>query len=227
MGVLSLEYNRRTIRGPVNPMDKSTVVSIYPVDLDETKITLQPSNYKIPAGSIEKPSLLVVGSASWWREVDETQPLLEIPVSSVLVAESIVRDYANGLFMCDMDSRMPGLFFIMGEISLEKLKKEYQNQLLAAERKQKEWYRALVNQADVHWARTNGNPLSVSDLQRLAANELGMKDKPWMTNFIQPTSLQNCPACGALWNKQFPICQTCKTIVNPKQFEALGLKQAQ
>ena len=228
MGFLPLEnIHKRTIRAPINPLDKSTVVSIFPIALDETKITLQPSVYKLPPGSLEKPSLLIVTSASWWRELDDEQPLLEIPVSSIQVADSIVRDYCNGSYMCDMAEKMPGLFYIPGEFTVEKIKKEHANLLIDADKKQKEWYKALVNRADVYWARTNGNPLAVSDLQRLAARELGQTNKPWMTNFMTPVSLTNCPACGMLINNKYPMCQNCKTIINEAQFKALGLKFAQ
>src|SRR6187200_2386767 len=91
------QVNRRTIRAPVNSLDKSTVVSILPKRIYETKITIQPGVFEIAPGSMEHPSVLVVGASSWWREVDVDQPLLEIPVSSIQVADSIVKDYCNGL----------------------------------------------------------------------------------------------------------------------------------
>jgi hypothetical protein len=228
MGVLTLQNpHKRTIRAPVNPLDKSTIVSIFPIDLYETKVTLQPARYILPKGSFEKPSLLIVTAASWWRELDDEQPLLEIPVSSIQVADSIVRDYCNSTFMCDMNERMPGLFFVPGALDVDRLKKEHQKLLLDAQRKQNEWYKALVHMADVMWSRTNGNPLSVSDTQRMAANELGQKNKPWMTNFTTEISLSNCPACGTLVNTRYPMCQNCKTVINEEQFKKLNLKFAQ
>src|SRR5258706_9506503 len=107
--------NRQTVRAPVNPLDKSTVVSIYPRAIEETKYTIQPGVFKIPAGSYKEPSTLVVGPSSWWKELDESQPLLEIPVSSITIADSIVRDYCNGILCCNMGDATPGLFFIPGE----------------------------------------------------------------------------------------------------------------
>src|SRR5262245_46089951 len=106
------ELNRRTQRAPVNPLDVSTVVSIFPFEIVETKPTLQPGKWTIPAGSFEKPSYTPIHPSSWWKEVDENQPLLELPVSSILVADSIVKDYCNGLLECDMATAMPGLFMI-------------------------------------------------------------------------------------------------------------------
>jgi len=230
MGVLGGVYtniHRRTIRSPQNPLDRSTIVSIFPIDLDENKCTIEPPNYKVPRGSFDKPSLLVVGSASWWRELDDEQPLLEIPVSSIQVADSVVKDYCNGILMCDMDTRMPGLFFVPGEFDLNAIKTKYKMLLEAADRKQKEWFRALINLADVAWNRTQGNPLSVSDLQRMAAEEMNVKGKPWMANYSMEVTLSNCPACGTLVNTKYPMCSNCKAVINEEAFKALGLKFAQ
>src|SRR5687768_15368088 len=91
------EMRRRTIRAPVNPMDKATIISIYPKPIHEQKWTIEPGVFDIPAGSVESPGLLVVGPSSWWREIDYEQPLLEIPVGSIQIADSIVKDWSNGL----------------------------------------------------------------------------------------------------------------------------------
>src|SRR5215510_6991625 len=118
-------FKRRLIRAPANPLDKCTIVSIYPKDVDEYKCTIQPGRFKIPAGSLQKPSLLVVGPSSWWREVDEDQPLLEIPVSSIQIADSVVRDYCVGLLAYNGQQAAPGLFYIPGDLTVEKIQKEY------------------------------------------------------------------------------------------------------
>src|SRR5215813_5850728 len=120
---------RRTQRAPVNPMDRATVISIYPMPLMEKKCTLQPGFFQVPAGSFDNPSTLIVGPSSWWREIDVEQPLLEIPVASILVADSIVRDYCVGLLGCNMGDAMPGLFYIPGEITVKDLKTTHKNLL--------------------------------------------------------------------------------------------------
>jgi len=218
--------NRRTIRAAVNPLDKSTVVSILPKYIHERKITIQPGVFEIPPGSFEKPAILVVGTSSWWREVDENQPLLEIPVSSIQVADSIVKDYCNGLLACNMSDMMPGIFYVPGEVDRERLKKEYMPLLLKAQATQKKWYFELIRVADILWSRTNGNPLSISDDARLACKELNITNKPWLGD-IQTMELIRCVACGSLRNPTFPICQTCKAIADPVKAKELGLTFAQ
>ena len=91
-GMTQISAAKRMIKQPVNPMDKSTIVSIYPQEVDEKKVTIQPGRFIIPPGSFEKPSILIVGPSSWWREIDEHQPFLEITCSSVQVAEAVVKE---------------------------------------------------------------------------------------------------------------------------------------
>lgn len=217
---------RNTIRAEVNPMDKCTVFSIFPKDINEVKHTIQPGYFHIDKGSYEKPARLVVGSSSWWRDIDFEQPLLEIPVSSVQVANSIVRDYVNGLLACNMSDTMPGLFFVPGDIGFVKLRLEYSEALETAKVKQTAWFSALVEMADTLWAKSHGNPLVIAQDMRLAAEQLGVDGvKSWMVN-QRAADLIRCIACGSFRNPLFPICGTCQTIIDPEQFKKLGLQLA-
>lgn len=203
------ELQRRTVRQPINPMDRATVVSIYPKHIIEFKHTIEPGRFEIPPGSIDKPAILVVGPSSWWREIDEEQPLLEIPVSSIQIADSIVRDYCNGVLACNMGDCMPGMFFIPGEHSVEGIQKSYKGELTRAEAKQKKFYTLLVTLADAFWARSQGNPLAISDDMRMAARELAVTaTKDWMKDFSM-VSMVRCKACGSLKNPEYPICAAC------------------
>jgi len=227
MAIMTLgDIHRRLIRAPVNPLDKSTVVSILPKEIDETKHTIQPGRFIIPPGSYDKPALLVVGSSSWWKETDEGQPMLEIPHSSIQIADSIVKDYCNGILACNMGDTMPGLFYVPGNYDVEKLKKEYKKELDDALLRQRNWYSELVKLGDVLWARSNGNPLTISEDMRLAANELNLTNKEWLRD-VQIMELVRCKACGSLKNPAYPICPTCKAIDNPELAKKLGLTFAQ
>ena len=225
MSILNLQMNRRTIRGPVNPLDKSTVISIFPKTFTETKATIQPGTFVIPAGNLEHPSVTTVGPSSWWREIDEQQPLLEIPVSSIQVADSIVKDYCNGLLGCDMAEKMPGIFYLPGEWTVEKVKKEQAALLLKYTARQKAWFMELIKIADIMWARTNGNPLSISDDARLACKECNISDKAWLGDF-QTAELVRCVACGNLGNPLFPVCPVCRAISNPELAKKLNIQFA-
>lgn len=220
------DVKRRTIRAPVNPLDKSTVVSIFPKHIVERKHTIQPGVFEIQPGSYDKPSVLVVGPSSWWKEIDENQPLLEIPHSSIQIADSIVKDYCNGVVACDMHDNMPGLFFLPGEWTVDKIKKEKKAELDAANNRQRNWYTALVRMADALWSRSNGNPLTISDEMKIAARELNFVNKEWLKD-SQTMELVRCAACGHLKNPLYPVCSNCKNITDPVKAKELGLVFAQ
>lgn len=204
-------YNRRQIiSSPKNSMDKCTIVSIFPKLVDEVKHTIEPGRFVIPVGEYESPSTLYVGTSSWWKEIDELQPILEIPVSSVQVANAVINDYCNGIFGCDMGDRMPGLFFVLGEIDPKDLKSKFANKLNEMKVRQENWFAFLCMAADALWARSNGNPLAISDDMRLAARGLG-RDYPWLKDFSM-SKMVSCFACGSLRNPQFPVCPSCKVV---------------
>lgn len=226
LGFPGLEnINRKTIRAPVNPSDKCTIVTIYPRQITEVKVTLQPGTFHIPAGSYEKPGILVIGPSSWWREIDVEQPLLEIPTSSIVMADSIVKDYCNGLIACNMSDAMPGIFYLQGAKTSEEVKKDHKFELDRAKLHQENWYRALIMMADVDWARTNGNPIAINNDARFAAKELG-ETRDWMKNF-EKVGLVRCIACGNLRDPRYPICSVCKAIADPEMAKKLNLTFAQ
>lgn len=218
--------HRRTIRADVNPLDKSTLVSIYPLPITETKVTIEPGVFTLPAGSEAIPSLLVVGSSSWWKDVGEDQPLLEIPVSSVQVCDSFIKDFSNGLLAYAPNESGPGIFFVPGEHKLVDIKKNFPHLLERAIKMQKNWFMNLVKLADTLWSRTNGNPLAISDDMRLAAKNLGLDTKPWLQDF-QAMATVNCVACGAMRNPAFPVCPNCRTVIDVPKAKELGLDLVQ
>jgi len=220
-----MSLHRRVIRAPVNPLDKSTIVSVLPRKIVEVKHTIQPGRFVIEPGTYEEPSLLVVGSSSWWKEMDQGQPSLEIPTGSPTIAESVIRDYSNGLLACNMGDCMPGLFYVPGEYDIAGIFENFPEELETAKGKQKNWYAALIEFADVLWAQSDGNPRCISDEMKMAAHDLNLKDKPWLKDF-QTMQLDHCPVCGSLWNKVYPMCQHCRTIINQEQYDALGVNKA-
>jgi hypothetical protein len=225
MSRFQLGQQQRAIRYPANPLDKCTIVSIYPKRIDEFKHTIQPGRFVVEPGTFKKPSILVVGSSSWWREIDEDQPLLEIPQSSVQVADSVVRDYCIGVIEYNGESAGPGLFYILGEHTVEDIQRDYSKELAKAKTRQDAWFTNLIKLATSLWARSNGNPLAISDDMRMAAREMGQTDFDWMKDF-RMVGMERCKACGSLRNPDFPICPHCKNV-DLDHPSAKGLKFAQ
>ncbi len=222
----ALANMRKVARLPINPLDRSTIVSIYEKQISINNPTLFPGSHIIPAATPDGFELLVVKPASWFKEMEEGQPFLEIQNSSIQVAESIIRDYSNGLVGCNMGDRMPGLFYVPGEFTKITIRsyEKFSFMLEMAKMKQKNWFTELVKIADVDWARTNGNPRAISDDSRLAAQKLGLQ-KAWMQDF-RAVELSNCVACGHLINKNYPVCPNCKNVIDVEKAKSLGLKFA-
>lgn len=218
--------NRRTIRAPVNPLDKSTVFSIFPREIDEVKHTIQPGRFIIPPGTYDHPAYLIVGPSSWWKEVDINQPLLEIPQSSIQIADSIVKDYCNSLLAADMGNARPGVFYVPGSITPDVAKIQFRDKFEEAMDKQKKWYEVLVRMADALWARSNGNPMSISEDMKLAARELGLTNKDWLKDHYTLQMIR-CKACQMLVNDTVIVCPNCKVILRQEDFNRLELRFAQ
>lgn len=205
------EMRRRTIRAPVNPMDKCTVISIYPKEINETKHTIEPGFFHLDAGSKDNIAILVVGPSSWWREIDPEQPLLELPVWSIQIADAVVKDFCNGLVGWVPDVAGPGLAYVEGEHNVPTIRQKFPNVLAKMERMQVQWYKELVKITNTMWARSNGNPLVVSDDARLAAKELALQNVDWMRDFTALDMIR-CMACGNLRNPEFPVCMHCHNV---------------
>lgn len=214
-------HSRQTIRATPNPLDKATIVSIYPKSIREIKETISPGIFEISAGSFENPALLVVGSSSWWRDIGEGMPTVEIPNGAIYIADSFINDWIGGLPGVT-DNSKPGLFFIPGDIKLDRVKEEYGNALKDCNVRQRNWFNNLLTEADKEWAKTNGNPKAISDLMKMAARELSKEDRPWMSSSVDIKKVP-CVACGNLRNPSFPICPSCNRVVDVVLAGKLGI----
>lgn len=219
----AIQHNK-IIRMPVNPYDKATIVSVFPKEIVSKNPTVFPGTYVIPAAPHNGFSICVVMPGSWFKEMEEGQPLLEIPVSSIMMAESIIKDYVIGMLGSDAVDMMPGLFYVPGELAEGKVAKDHADKIELAKAKQKRWFNELIGITDVMWARTNGNPRAISDDAKLAAESLGVQ-RDWLQNFTA-AQMVRCKACGSLKNPNYPICPNCKAIDDPAKAAALGIKFA-
>jgi hypothetical protein len=153
----------------------------------------------------------------------DDQPYLEIVQSSIVMAKSFCEDWYSGLVGCDMGEFVPGIFYIPGEHTKDEVRIKFAKELKEAERKQNNYFRELVKIADVSWSRTNGNPNSINDDSRMAAMYLGLKEKPWLQDFVSMDK-SNCPACGMLMNPNFPVCANCHFVIDKVKAKAIGLE---
>jgi hypothetical protein len=222
--MLGIHPNIMPIRMTPNPLDKCTIVSIYPKRIYDNKPMIFPGLFMMEPAKANDFEILVIGPSSWFKEMEEGQPYLEITSSSMVMAESFIKDWCAQVGV-EYGSKMPGLFYVPGSHDKNSIKALHQDKLDQAEIRQKEFFRNLVAIADVMWARTNGNPLVISEDAKLGAQYLGLTDKPWIKDF-QATELRACLACGEFINYRFPVCRFCKAIVNPELAGELKIKFA-
>lgn len=222
----TIQLGKRVIYSlPKNPADKATIVSIFPRDIVEVKYTIFPQRYTIPAAEPNDFSLLVLsGASSYIPSSTERMPPTEVQINSAHLADSILKDYFQSTLLVN-NTRRPGLFWIPGEFDKKTILSYPKFNILldTARDQQKEWFIASVEEADVLWSRTNGNPRSISDDARLAADLLGLSSqKPWMSNLVA-SRLDACPACGELINLDYPVCKYCHAVIDKKKADELGL----
>lgn len=218
---------------PRNPMDVTTIVSIYPRDIIDEKPTMFPARYVIKAAPIGGFSLTHIKGASFFIPSSiERQPPTEVQVNSMALTESILRDSIPTMNLVTAGHR-PGIFAIPGnhdKITVNLYKhadgRTFKELLEMANEWQQAYWADVMNEADSFWASTNGNPKSIPEDARLAAKILGMeKSKPWMNNVIA-SEMSNCRACGEMINPAFPVCKHCHAILDVKKAEELGIQFA-
>jgi len=223
---------KRTIQLlPKNPMDKTTIVSIYPRQVVDTKPTLFPSRFVIPAALQGDFSILIVEGASYFIPSPvERQPPTEVQVNSMMLAESILHDSIPTMNLVQQGAR-PGLFAIPGEWTKKTIisyihadGRSFHDLLETAKEWQKNYWVAVMNEADGFWAKSNGDPKVIPDDARIAAKFLGLeKVKPWMSTTVA-SELIPCIACGTMINNNVPVCKECHAIVKPELAKTLGIK---
>jgi hypothetical protein len=211
----------KIIRMNPNPYDNSTIVSGYQKEIKSVNYTVFPGTYHIPAAKPNDIQVVHITPGSWFKELEEGQPWLEIPVSSMDMAKSIINDYAIGLLMGELGIKQPAIFWVPGKLTKEEVKEKHKDKIAEAIAMQKLWYQDLINMTDIMWARTNGSPVVVSDDARMAAETLSLK-KAWMEN-TKAFEMVHCKACGELMNPAFPVCRTCKAVNDPVKAKELGL----
>ncbi len=231
MSPVTIFEKKRIQRMPVNPHDKSTVVSICPFEIHEIKPTIFPGYFDFPA--VKNPDedfeILVIGPSAWYKDTENS--IMEIQESSFHIARSLVNDYCHGLIGCNMSDSMPGLFFIPGSFNKmsilsykDESNRDFKSMLESARLKQKNWYLKIVEETDVLWARTNGNPRVVGKDAQMGCKLLGL-GREWSEG-VKAVELVPCKACGQRINPNYPICMHCKAIVNPAKAKELGLQFA-
>lgn len=208
-----------------------TVISALPFRLNEQKPGLFPIGlFALPpvkkAGDV---NVLVVNEGHYFTYIGDGKSIAQYEKATI-IAQSIVNDYNNSQLGLDttsidpMEHAKPALFFVFGAWTKEQVLERFQEEIELAHIQQNKWFGNLVKQADDDWAKYHQHKM-ISDLQRFAANSLKLV-KEWSNPELVANSSAQCPACKSFIPQDALICNVCRTIVNKKAYDDLGLKQA-
>lgn len=194
----------------------STILSILPHEIRDSKPNLYPGSFIIPAGTFKKPGLLTIEKSVFYVPMAFGAASLKATSSSYEVANSVVNDYVSALIEVSENCR-PGIWVVN-----EKVKNATEASVIYVEQIQKylaaqrNWFFSLVNAADAEYAKHH-QAQSISDLQKMAARELNLKDKPWLLDISQ-LSINNCPACYAPVNANAILCPSCRYVIDKEKY---------
>lgn len=193
-----------------------TVVSLIPREVFEEKPHMLPSTFRIPAAIYGDISILHVEEGTHYVPDPFSQRSLKQVTSPAEMARSICEDY-NSAHIGTSENCGPSLFWVEGRLTKNEIKQHYKAELDRAKISLRNWFHALVSMADADWQK-NHNMLAVSDLQRIAAQSLGIK-KDWVEFIGQETKL--CPFCKFNIAIDSIKCVNCKEVVDQKAYDKI------
>jgi hypothetical protein len=205
-----------------NQADVSTVISLLPVLVDESKPGLLPGQYIIPAVAdpLHDVEVLHIYRARFPVYLDENRPALIVPAPSDTVADSFCRDYKTSMSEYQPGIAEPGLFWVRGKISRQEVKTLLAKELEEARAMQIAWFKKLVEAADDDWGKYHIRRM-ISTIQRLAASILKL-EKEWNQEREVAINLMMVPCkfCRADVHPEAIICQYCRGILNMARYDA-------
>ena len=202
--------------------NNATIVSVFPLTIEERKPGLVPGYYKIPAAKKGDFEILVIGPAKFPVYMDETRGSLKVPVMAEEVARSIVEDYIP-THLGYGDGVGPGLFWVPGALDKNKVKIIHSDKLKLAEQSQLLWFRELVKIGDDLWSTLHKH-IAISDIQRIAATSLGL-EREWIIK-ADFDNISVCPACGKEVMKTVAVCAQCGCILDEEKYNKLKFVKA-
>ena len=198
---------------------KSTIVSSIPMAIDEQKIGIIPTGYRIPAATEENPiqTLLLSGAKYGLYTGNENNEWIYLPVDSMELANAICNDFCSALPEISINRR-PAVFPLDGEVSAEDVASHYGSVYDEAMEKQIGWFKRLVSIADDEWQKFRQHRM-ISNLQRTAVDYLGL-EREWR-NAVTPSELMRCPACASTCIPNVVVCANCRCVLDAERFKSL------
>jgi hypothetical protein len=195
---------------------KATVVSLFPLEINETKPGLYPGYFVIPAAPLGDFSFLIVGDGIYYQET-KNDVKTQVRTPYYTLAESICQDFQTSHIGRVPEIAEPGLFWVAGQWRKQEIRDNFADELDKWEKRQLAWFTNLVEIADDTYARTQRHT-SVSALQRLAAKRLSIQ-RPWIIRTGE--SANSCRFCKAEVPYGAVKCPTCREILDMVAYREL------
>lgn len=208
---------------PLRSNDISTVISMLPYPLMESKPGLVPGVFKIPFAEPGDFQLLVVERCTHPVYLDENRPRLIVPDPSDLVARSIVNDHKIAMICYENEIAEPGIDWVSGEYKNDKngkasVKLANPELFKRMETLQLTWYERLLKMADDDWSQYRRHKL-ITELQRTAATVLGQTNREWMLKDRIEEALSKCKFCFAQIHPLACLCPSCHGILDMDRYK--------
>ena len=200
-------------------MSEASVISIFPFASEESKPSLIPNTFHIPACENEnEPVIITVPDAQTHEWLDITRGVRVYKIEAAELARSICNDKRNTMFGANADrNAYPGLAWFPHPTTLVELKTKYAAVVKKIQAEQLNWVRFLVELADDDWVKYHQHRM-INDLQRYACTRLGL-EREW--NTIYTDALIKCPSCFTNIDPRSVVCKNCRFVLNPKEYDKL------
>jgi hypothetical protein len=204
-------------------MSVSTVVSIVPFPIVESKPGLFPWEYQIAPAEEGDISILHVQDARRPLFIDAERGSEHIFVASETVARALVFDYSIAKPCQEEGVCGPGLFFIPEEKTKKRIKEENVADLQRIGKLQRAWWKALVRLADDLWMRSH-QINQISDLERAACRQMQLK-RDWLDD--SPDTVTKCPYCTTLISMAAIVCFACHLPIDMAKYKEVQARMAE
>lgn len=200
----------------------SSLISYARRDIHEHIPGMQVSDYVLEKCEEDVPTILHVNDSYYFKtDVDGNQDRVFVP--SEQIVKSLVHMHLTSQLAFKPDPLQGPALFCVPNRAINKSDfgdPEVKKEALAAKIAQKRWFVALVKIADDDWQQYKAHRM-VSDIQRVAAKELGLK-RDWLMVVDNESPTEECPFCASkLLNPNAPICPNCGKVHNPAKLAEL------
>ena len=194
--------------------DKSTIFSIAPFLIDESKPGIYPGHFTIPACLDDsKPQRLVIGASEHMMYVGGKKQPIRVTTPSYQIAKAVVDDIFDGQLFIEPDKR-PGLCWIQGDISTQDFLSKNVTIYATLKIMQRKWFVLVVKKTEDDWKKYK-NSRVITDQARFAVRALGLPTPEWMQADEIEANFIKCPACSTMNDNNNVICSGCSVLFTP------------